>query len=145
MSRPRQSVPSYRHHKPSGHARATVDGRNIRQGKWNSPASREAYARLIADLDANGSVAPLPKAAPISCAALAANYLDYVEANGLYLKNGKTTSERLCLAVALHPLVRLFGVAAQDFGPRAPVRNELCKARPVLRSRRRARRRAACP
>lgn len=49
MARPKQSVPSYRHHKPSGRARATVGGHDIWLGKWDSPESHEAYARLIAD------------------------------------------------------------------------------------------------
>ena len=134
MPRPKLSVASYRHYKPNGRARVTINGRDIWLGKWNTPESRSAYARVIADLEANGSAMPRPMAAPSSVAALVAAYLDNVEKNGLYMKNGKTTSERLCLGVAFHPLVRLFGtIPAEDFGPRSliTVRNELCKPRPA--------------
>lgn len=142
MPRPKNAVPSYRHHKPSGRARCTIGGRDVWLGPWNSPESKERYARLVADLDAHGSPAPLPNAAPLSVAALAAAYLDHVEASDLYMKNGKATSERLCLAVALSPLVRLFGnIAAADFGPRSlvTVRNELCKPRPIAPNEKRRR------
>ena len=56
MPRPKLSVPTYRHHKPSGRARVTINGRDIWLGKWNTPESRAEYARVIADLEANGSV-----------------------------------------------------------------------------------------
>ncbi len=61
MPRPKNAVPSYRHHKPSGRARCAA--------------------------------APLPNAAPLNVAALAAAYLAHVEATGLYMKHGKATSE----------------------------------------------------
>jgi hypothetical protein len=32
------SVPSYRHHKPTGQAVVTINGRGIYLGKWNSTA-----------------------------------------------------------------------------------------------------------
>jgi integrase len=133
MSRPKNAVPSYRLHKSSGRARVTVAGRDIWLGPWNSPESKERYARIVADLDAHGSIAFRPRSAPMSVAALTAAYLDHVEANQLYRKNGKLTSEISCIAVALHPLVKLFGeIPAAEFGPRAlvTVRNELCKPRP---------------
>jgi len=47
---PRQSVPSYRLHKPSGQARTIINGRHIYLGKFNSPESRQRYARLLAEI-----------------------------------------------------------------------------------------------
>lgn len=49
------SAPKYRKH-VSGQARVTINGRDIYLGKWNSKASRQAYKRLINELDANGGV-----------------------------------------------------------------------------------------
>lgn len=34
-------IPSYRHHKPSGHAVVTLGGRDIYLGKYNSAAIRD--------------------------------------------------------------------------------------------------------
>ena len=44
---PRQSVPSYRLHKPSGQARTIIHGRHIYLGKYNSPESRKKYADSV--------------------------------------------------------------------------------------------------
>ena len=40
-------VPSYRHHRPSGQAVVTLDGRDFYLGPWNSHASKDNYDRLI--------------------------------------------------------------------------------------------------
>ncbi len=66
-------------------------------------------------------------------AALAARYLEHVERDRLYYKHGKPTSERLCIGVALRPLVRLFGSKpAKDFSPLdlVTVRTALCEPLP---------------
>jgi hypothetical protein len=42
------STPSYRHHKPSGQAVVTLDGRDFHLGRPGSPESRAEYDRLIA-------------------------------------------------------------------------------------------------
>ena len=42
-------LPSYRHHKPSGQAVVTVNGRDVYLGKYRSKESRAQYDRLIAD------------------------------------------------------------------------------------------------
>lgn len=54
---PRQSVPSYRLHKPSGQARTIILGSHIYLGKYNAPESREKYARLLAELSQPNSTA----------------------------------------------------------------------------------------
>src|SRR3954470_3884063 len=58
------SVPSYRHHKPSGQAVVTIrtatgERRDVYLGVYNSPESRAEYGRLIAELAA-GSANPAP-------------------------------------------------------------------------------------
>ena len=64
--RPKGSVPSLVHHKPSNRARVRIDGRDYWLGKWRSPEARLAYERLIAEYLANGRITPpQPTAAPV--------------------------------------------------------------------------------
>jgi integrase len=58
MARPKNSVPTYRLHKPSNTARCWLNGGWVTLGKYNSPESRAEYARILAEL----AVAPLPSA-----------------------------------------------------------------------------------
>jgi hypothetical protein len=62
--RPKGSVPSLQHHKPSGRARVTINGRDIWLGKWGSPESRLAYDRIIAEYLVSGRVRDQPAAPP---------------------------------------------------------------------------------
>ena len=55
MPRRTGHVPSYRLHKPSGQARVIVNGKHHYLGRYGSPESQEAYARLVAELAANGN------------------------------------------------------------------------------------------
>lgn len=56
MARPKNTVPTYRLHSPSGTARCWVGGRWVTLGRYNSPESRAEYARILAEL----AVAPAP-------------------------------------------------------------------------------------
>jgi hypothetical protein len=40
---------SYRHHKPSGQAVVTIDGKNSYLGRYSSESSREEFDRLVAE------------------------------------------------------------------------------------------------
>ncbi len=62
MIRKSRSVPKYGHHKHTGLARIVIDGRSIFLGRHNSPASKENYTRIIAELASNGSAPALPAA-----------------------------------------------------------------------------------
>ena len=60
MPRPTKSVPSYLHHKASGQAycvirRADGSREQIYLGPYNSPESREEYARVRLEAAAPGS------------------------------------------------------------------------------------------
>jgi len=57
MPRRNGHVPSYRLHKPSGQARVIINGEHIYLGQYGSAESREKYARLIAEMPANGDSA----------------------------------------------------------------------------------------
>jgi len=48
------SFPTYRHHKPSGRAVVTLNGKDFYLGEWNSPASKAAYDKMIAEWISNG-------------------------------------------------------------------------------------------
>jgi len=45
---PKKSAPAYRLNKPSGQVRTIIDGFHIYLGRYNSPESRQKYARLLA-------------------------------------------------------------------------------------------------
>jgi len=53
---PKGSLPSLQHHKPTGRARVTINGRDHWLGKWGSPEAGLAYDRLIAEYLANRRV-----------------------------------------------------------------------------------------
>lgn len=128
-----RKAPSYRLHKPSGQAVVTIEGRDHYLGAFDSPLSHEAYGRKIAEWKA-ATIAAASQGQQLSVAGMVAEYWRHVEASGLYVKNGKATSERSCLAVALRPLVRLFGsMPAATFGPRdlVTVRTALCSPLPA--------------
>lgn len=135
MPRARSVIPSYRLHKASGQAVVTIEGRDFYLGRHDTKASREAYERLLISWKAHGLPAAPKRTAelPLTVGALVARYLAYIEREGLYMKNGKPTSERNTLAVALRPLVRLFSTkAAASFAPpdMLVVRSALCEPLP---------------
>lgn len=51
-------IPKPHHHRSSGQARLTLQGRHVYLGKWGSPEAEMAYKRLVANLAAAGVTAP---------------------------------------------------------------------------------------
>jgi integrase len=112
-------TPSYRHHKPSGQAVVTVDGRDIYLGRYGTPQSRAEFDRLIAEWLSNGRRLPTPASgsgADLSVNEMALAYLAF--ADGYYTKHGKPTTEPESIRVTIRPLRKLYGdTLAREFGP----------------------------
>lgn len=123
MSRPKNAVPSYRLHRQSGQAIATVNVNGIRRdvllGAHGSPESQQEYERLLARLRSSGPTQALchDNASDPTVAELVAAYARHTEAlprEPGYKPGG--TSPRY----ALRKLRELFGpLPAFQFGPKA--------------------------
>ncbi len=131
--RPKGSIPSLVHHKPSNRARVRIDGRDHWLGRWGSDEARLAYDRVIAEYLANGrvqstQVAPrapdkeepgieevIPEA--LTVAELAAAYLEHCR---IYYRtpDGRTTSTYGNALQAVRVLRPFDDTAAASFGPR---------------------------
>ncbi len=113
-------LPSYRHHKPSGQAVVTLEGRDHYLGKYGSPESRQTYDRLLAEYLANRA-RPDPQSAPppdLTINELLIRYWDH--ACSYYVKDGQPTSEPQTIRQALKPIRELYGDSpACEFGPLA--------------------------
>lgn len=121
MPRPKNAVPQYLLHKPSGKARCRIDGRDYYLGPYGSEESRKAYADLIRQ-HFSGTLADDPIISThdadvsISIAELVLSFVRHAET--FYVKDGRNTSELDLIRSAVGPLVRLFGqTSVRDFGP----------------------------
>jgi integrase len=76
---PAGRTPTYRHHKPSGQAVVTLDGRDHYLGPFGSPASRAEYDRLVSLWLANGRTLMKPGAPPpgLTVSELLARYREF--------------------------------------------------------------------
>ncbi|HRX84090.1 MAG TPA: hypothetical protein P5572_03635, partial [Phycisphaerae bacterium] len=112
MSRDR--IPSYRHHKPTGQAVVTIGGKDTYLGKYGTAASRNAYARAIAEHTATGGV--VVHADDLTVSELLAAYWKHAQT-----KYGRRASARSRLSLikrATTPLRKLYGrTEAGKFGP----------------------------
>ncbi len=123
MARPKNSVPTYRLHSPSGTARCWLNGAWVTLGKYDSPESRAEYARLLAEL----VVAPVPSA--VATPATRAKDITVNElllgfwqfADGHYRRaDGSPTNELPQFAQTFRLLRHLYGhTPASEFGPLA--------------------------
>jgi quercetin dioxygenase-like cupin family protein/integrase len=104
-------VPSYRKHS-SGQARVTINGRDHLLGKYGSPASREAYGRLIAEFNASSSDNVFGKSSQeILMQDVLLAYLKFAK------KYYHGSSEYANLKLAERPVVELYGsLPATKFG-----------------------------
>jgi hypothetical protein len=93
MSPKSSRTPNYRHHKPSGQAVVTLNGRDVYLGKYKTPESRIEYDRVVSEWLANSRELPLVAAGPadLSVGELLLAYLRFAES--YYVKNDKPTSE----------------------------------------------------
>ncbi len=120
------TVPSYRLHRQSGQAVVTLtDGATGRRkdrllGKYDAPASREEYKRVVLEWEANGRRLPEDaRPGDLTVAELIDRYWRHVE--GYYRHaDGTPTGEVQAMRYALRPLNYLHGQAAvSGFGPAA--------------------------
>ncbi len=110
-------LPSYRHHKPSGQAVVTLNGRDFYLGEFDSPSSRDAYDRLVCEWLSHGRQLPnVVACGNLSIVELMAAYLRFAE--GYYSRDGKPTSEYTCMKDALRPVRELYSrISIREFGP----------------------------
>jgi integrase len=109
-------TPSYRHHKPSGNAFIEIDGRRHYLGKYDSPESRQNYARMLGEWASNGYRLPVPTD-QITLLEVADRYLEH--ADSYYLdSNGLPTSSLQRINRAIETALELYGnLPATQFGP----------------------------
>ncbi|MBL8793224.1 MAG: tyrosine-type recombinase/integrase [Planctomycetia bacterium] len=141
MGRPRLTVPTYRKHKQSGQAVVTLtDGlggrREVLLGPHGTAASRQEYARVLAEWEANGRalVGTPHVSGDLSVNELILAYWRFAE--GYYRKNGAPTSQLNRVQISLKPVKQLYGLTpARDFGPLSlkAVRQKMVEAGRVRR------------
>jgi integrase len=96
-------VPSYRNHS-SGQARVTINGRDHLLGKYGSPASREAYGRLIAEFSASASSGTFGKSShEVLMEDVLLAYLQFAK------KYYHASTEYANLKLAAKPVTELYG------------------------------------
>jgi len=123
MPRPK-STPSYCHHKKSGQAYVTIDGKQIPLGRHGTPESRAAYDRLIAQWLLRGRQGPSRTADLFEHQGptindLAAAFLEH--ARTYYRKSdGQPTGEYHEFRAVIRHLVHFHGqTPIEKFGPKA--------------------------
>jgi integrase len=123
MARPR-AVPSYRRHKQSGQAVVTLtdpsgERRDVLLGKYGTSASRQEYARVLAEWETAGRCLPAKSThAPDLCVSeLILAFMRHAEQH--YRRpDGTLTSEVAEYRLSLRPVKHLYcATPARDFGP----------------------------
>jgi integrase len=103
------SPPSYRHHKASGRAVVTLNGKDHYLGPWQSESSKTEYKRLLGEWIAAGKTTTamgVDSRVGISVAELLTAYL--AEADVAYMKNGQPTSHLHNIKDGIIPLRELY-------------------------------------
>ncbi len=114
-------IPSYRHHKPSGQARVTLNGRDFFLGLWNSDSSKKRYEEIVAEWLAGGRKLPeavhVDDSGDLTVVELIVRYLEFSERH--YQKHGRVTDEFAIIRSALAGLRKLYGRSdACQFAPK---------------------------
>jgi len=118
------SLPKLRHHKASGQAVVTFQGRDYYLGRWRSKAAQAEYNRLAAEYLAHGRIGEPNHAVTVS--ELLAAYVRF--AVSYYRESNELEHVKL----ALRPLKELYSrTLASEFGPLAlkTVRQRMIDAR----------------
>lgn len=115
---------SYYHHRASGRAFVTIDGRRIYLGPHGTQKSRDRYDRVIGEWIARGrTTAPDPATAAPAAGLTVVELIDayWQHAKAYYVHaDGTPTSELATCRDALRVLKRLYGpTPAAEFGPKA--------------------------
>jgi integrase len=123
-------VPKYRHHKPTGQAVVTLAGKDHYLGKHGSAASKEKYARLIAEWLERGPHGETQPGQAENAPLLRVNelILAYLRHAQDYYRNSEKEVEKIRLS--LRPLRQLYGRSEIGaFGPLAlkTVRTQMCQ------------------
>jgi integrase len=132
---PRQNhIPKLRHHKPSGRAVCTLNGKDCYCGLWDTPEARQRYDELIAKWIARGRKPDVAESEPeLTIETLVRKYDDHIQEHYAQRRNVDKIVSRI--RVALTPLVKLFGsTAASEFGPKSLklVRDAIVAESPML-------------
>lgn len=107
--------PVYGCHK--GSARTTVNGKRIYLGAFNSPESKAAFEKIMADWEAAHAERRPTVNVELTVSRLAVLFLKYAEVE--YVRDGKPTGEIHNFRMALRNLNNGFhGVRVIDFGPK---------------------------
>ncbi len=120
----------------SGQARVIVDGVAHFFGKWGTPGAHTRYAEVLKLWHNGGEIAPgrirdVTDAPLQSIASLTVTYSDWIDNSRLYQKDGKPTTQRGIIRVALKELNQFAGATpAAKFTSRVLVAH-----RDVLRAR----------
>lgn len=110
----KRRIPALRHHRPSGRAVVTLNGRDHYCGAFGSPEAKAEYDRLIAQWLAGGRTA-MGTSSGLSVAELAVGYLEHCED---YYRPPSTEHGKILHA--MRPVLRIFGhTPAAQFGPLA--------------------------
>lgn len=100
-------IPSYRLHKPSGHAVVTLSGTDQYLGPFNSPESRAKYDRVVAEWLSSNRTAQFLSRDHATVNELVLTYWEHCKT--YYTKNGQPTSEQSLVRSALRRFRRLYG------------------------------------
>ena len=112
-------TPKLRHHKATGRAVVTLNGRDFYLGKWGTPAAKEKYDRMLAEWLNNGRRPQITTSDSPTIAQVMNAYMDHAQV--YYVdQDGNQTSEYHVIKSALRYLRRLYSSEiAVNFGPLA--------------------------